>query len=255
MWFVEILAISINPRGLSIGDRIAHTQVIEDTPGSSIGFLSIILLTLLASAYSLPRLNQQIQQRAQLLLTFAFNSAANYVPAIRDAGEPRTIKPDDFYQIVKPIWGRFRLDAGFTIQGPLGTGNLHGTFLDHPLQVKAQKWTFHTADLLIKVDYYELLVSRGQWNSIVEQFKADQSVLFSQDPYVRSILLRVAPMVARSFQQLGDKPKAAYYYALAAKLLAENSSRDPNVKNYLEQAEQLDPTNDLIGQVKKLTHK
>jgi len=107
------------------------------------------------------------------------------------------------------------------------------------------------SELLMKTNDYARLSGGGHWKEVVDLFIKDQSVLLRPEPASRAVLRLVAPMVALSYQQLGDKRKAAYYYAVAAKIQAEISPQDPHLKEYLDQAAQLDPNNELLQKVRQ----
>jgi hypothetical protein len=101
-----------------------------------------------------------------------------------------------------------------------------------------------------KIKAYHYLVRINQNSMILTSFAKDQS-LFKQGTSARSALCEIAPMVAGAYEKSGDNKKAAYYWALSAKLRAEQNPGHLDVRRYMGEAVRLDPSSAYVQQVKK----
>ena len=65
----------------------------------------------------------------------------------------------------------------------------------------------------------------------------------------------VAPIVGLAYEQEGEPKKAAYYYAVAAKVLGEITPADAGIQSNLKKALQLDASSRFVQKVNQTLHR
>jgi len=106
--------------------------------------------------------------------------------------------------------------------------------------------------LLGRVFEYRKLEKQGKWKEILSTFAKDQPQLIKPDPDTKRTFLQAAPLVAKAYQETGNRKKAAYYYGVAAELSARIMGPDVTfTKQYLKEGLQLDPSSQFLAKIRE----
>lgn len=98
--------------------------------------------------------------------------------------------------------------------------------------------------------YSDSFYKEHNYGGIISQFGADETLFLSTRAISTAYAATVLPLVAESYEKLGDHQNASAYFVLAAKDLGTTQPGAPTVDEYLLKAKNLNPENRDIERVR-----
>jgi hypothetical protein len=98
---------------------------------------------------------------------------------------------------------------------------------------------------------YQKWLDQREYRLVVNAFKHDEPIFMKGDSALRRDLSPASFYAALAYRGLRDNKKSAYYYALAAKVLAETDPRAAVLRTYIDEAKALDPSSQFVKQIEQ----
>ena len=90
----------------------------------------------------------------------------------------------------------------------------------------------------------------GKFSELIQAFEKEKALFLVYDGDARHFCLVILPMVADSYEKMGERRKAAYYYSVTARIALELGLQKSVAEESLHLAERLDPTCQLLKKIK-----